>query len=194
MAPCFDQPPGAVWAFTTAFEVAAGIFDTAFFFHKLSFIGMDALGVAWLAFAARFSGHDAWVTPKRLAALSILPAVTQVLVWTNQYHGLVYTSLSLEGNESLAGLRGTYGTWWWIDSAYSYGLIVVGLVVVLSLFVRRYGLYRRQVASLLAAAVVPVAADALFTYGVLGAESVNLAPASFAWVGLVCTGASRVTS
>ncbi len=176
---------GAVWAFTTAFEVAAGSFDTAFFFHKLSFIGMDALGVAWFAFVARFSGHNAWVTPKRLAAISILPAATQVLVWTNQYHGLVYTSISSERSESLMSLHRTYGAWWWIDSIYTYGLIVVGLVVVLSLFVRRLGLFRRQVASLLLAAAVPIAADALFTYGALDSIPVNLAPASFAWVGLV---------
>ena len=82
---------GAIWAFTTAFQLASSSFDTAFFFHRLSFVGMGVLGVAFFAFAAQYTGHDAWVTPKRVVALAILPAMTQVLVWTNQYHGLVYT-------------------------------------------------------------------------------------------------------
>lgn len=176
---------GAVWAFTTAFEVASISFDSAYFFHKLSFIGMGVLGVAWFAFAAQYSGRDTWLTLKNLAALSILPVVTQVLVWTNQYHGLVFTSLSLRTTESLAYLQEHQGVWWWIDSAYTYGLIAVGAALMLPLFVRHFGLYRRQIAFLLAAAVVPIVADLLYISGVLSSESVNLAPASFAWVGLV---------
>ena len=74
------------------------------------------------------------------------------------------------------------GVWWWSSPPWTRLCSQAHHLDLL--FVRAFGLYRRQAAALMAA-LVPIAADSLYTYGLVGSEDVNLAPASFAWVGLV---------
>ena len=176
---------GAIWAWTTALQLASGTLEYAVVFHKLAFIGIDTLGVAWVAFAAIYSGREKWVTPDRLGVFLFLPALTQVLVWTSQYHTLVWKALTLNPAGSYMVLHESPGPWWWVDTAYSYVLIVIGIVLLASMFIREPGIYRRQVAALLVAVLVPLAADAIYTLSLSKSEPVNVTPALFAWVGLV---------
>jgi PAS domain S-box-containing protein len=176
---------GAIWAVTTALQIASGTFAYAVTFHKLAFIGMDIIGVAMFAFAAAYSGKTKWVTTGTILALSLLPLLTQVLVWTSNYHTLVWTALTMDMHGSISVLHEDPGIWWWVDSVYTYLLLVLSIGLLARMFIREPGLYRRQVSALLVAVLVPVAADAIYTYGSPSAEPVNLAPAMFCWVGLV---------
>lgn len=174
---------GAFWAWTAGLELASADAGSAFFFHKLSFFGMEAVGIAWFVFAVEYCGRDKWMTWQRLVLIGTLPVATLVLVWTNQWHGLVFESVRMESVGDYLLLRKNAGLWWWIDSAYTYCLLVGGIAILASLFVREAGLYRRQILALLAGVVVPMAADAFYV-ATRGSEPVNLAPALFAWVGL----------
>ncbi len=174
---------GALWALTAALELSSGSLTQAVIFHKLSFVWMEAIGVAWFVFAAVYAGHDRWASPKRVAALSALPAVTLVLVWTNAWHGLVFRSLEMQAAEEMFFLRKAPAIWWYVDSAYTYCLLVAGIVVLGSMFLREFGLYRRQVGALIAGVVVPMAADIVYVSG-QSSSLVNTTPALFAWVGL----------
>ena len=173
-----------IWAWTTSLELASGSFGSAAAFHKLSFLGMDLIGVAWFAFAAAYTGHESWVTPKKLYAISLLPAINQVLVWTSGYHTLVWKTLTLDTTGSFAVIRESPGVWWWVDTVYSYCLLGIGIALLGAMFIRKPGLYRRQVAAVLAGVLVPIAVDAVYTFGMPKSEPVNLTPALFAWVGL----------
>jgi len=176
---------GTFWAWTAALEVASGSLGAATFFHKLSFLGMEAVGIAWFAFAAEYAGRDRWITRNKLIALCALPMVTTALIWTDRFHHLVFRSLHMEEVGGHLFLQKTPAVWWWIDSAYTYTLLVGGILILGYLFVRAIGLYRRQILALLAGVVAPMAADIVYVQGVGGAETVNWAPAFFAWVGLV---------
>ncbi|OFW59525.1 MAG: hypothetical protein A2133_10440 [Actinobacteria bacterium RBG_16_64_13] len=176
---------GAIWAWTTAFQLASGTLEHAVAFHKLAFIGIDAIGVAWFVFAATYTGHQKWVTARKLVILSLLPVMTQVLVWTSPYHTLVWKALTMNAAGSSAILHESPGVWWWVDTAYSYGLLVLGIVLLAVILFRELVIYRRQVTALLVGVIIPLAADAIYTYGAPRAEPVNLVPALFAWVGLV---------
>jgi PAS domain S-box-containing protein len=176
---------GAIWAWAAALQLASGSLEYAVLFHKLAFVGMVTIGPAWFAFAAMYTGRERWVAGRRLAVLSLLPATTQVLIWTTPYHTAMWRGLTLDTSGSFAVLRESPGVWWWVDTAYSYCLLGLGIVLLVSVLIRDPGLYRRQVTALLVAVVVPLAVDAVYAYGMPLSEPVNLAPFFFAWVGLV---------
>src|SRR3990172_609353 len=175
---------GAIWAWASSLELASGTLGYAIIFHKLSFLGMVTIGPALFAFAAEYTGHDRWVTTKQLAALALLPATTQVLIWTSGHHAFFWRALAVDASGLFVVLDKTPGVWWWIDSAYTYGLIGITVFILGATFVREPRLYRRQISAILAAIFVPVAADFMYIDGLAGSESVNLTPALFAWVGL----------
>ncbi len=176
---------GMLWALAIGLQLASGSFEYAVAFHKVAFVGMDVIGVAMIAFAAAYSGHRRWVTAGTLLALSLLPIMTQVLVWTSDYHTLIWIDLTFEYHGSQALLREQPGIWWWLDTAYTYLLMAGSVAMLARMFFREPGLYRRQAAALLAAVMVPVVADVAFVYGAPSSETVNLTPAFFTWVGLV---------
>ena len=176
---------GGIWAGFTALQMASATLGAAVIFHKLSYFGMDLIGIAWFAFAAQYTGHERWVTPKKLVAVAIVPFTTQILVWTSPYQTILWKALAFGTTGSFAVLRETPGLWWWIDSIYNYGLLGIGVIMFFFLFVREPGVYRRQVSAVLAAVLVPLAVDSIYTWGLPRAEPVDLAPICFVWVGLV---------
>jgi diguanylate cyclase (GGDEF)-like protein/PAS domain S-box-containing protein/putative nucleotidyltransferase with HDIG domain len=174
---------GTFWAWTAGLELASATLSNAAFFHKLSFFGMEAVGIAWFVFAAKYSGRDRWMTPPKLLGVMALPLITLVLVWTNGWHGLVFESLRMEAVGAEMLLRKIPGIWWWIDSVYTYALLLLGIGMLGHMLLREFGLYRRQIVALLVGVVGPMGADAFYVI-TRGSEPVNIAPALFAWVGL----------
>ncbi|MCL5735529.1 MAG: diguanylate cyclase [Actinobacteria bacterium] len=175
---------GAFWALMSALELASASAGTAAIFHKVSFLAMDAIGIVWLAFAAQYAGRDRWITRNKLIIISALPAVTQVLLWTNKFHHLMFKSLVMKDIGGHSFLQKTPGAWWWVDSVYTYVLLVAGIVILGYMLIREFGVYRRQIAALLVGGIVPMVADFLYVQGIQGDETVNWAPAFFAWIGL----------
>jgi PAS domain S-box-containing protein len=176
---------GTLWALAIALQFASGSLASAVVFHKLAFLGMDVIGVAMLAFAAAYSGRSRWVTTGSVLALSLLPALTQVFVWTSDSHTLIWKALQMDLQGSMAVLHETPGVWWWVDTVYTYVLLAAAIALLARMFFKEPGLYRRQATALIAAVVVPVAADVAYVYGAPSAETANLTPLFFAWVGLV---------
>lgn len=175
---------GGYWALTAGLELASSSLGAAFLFHKLSFLGMGAIGPIWWAFAARYVGRDQWASRNKLIALSVVPFVTQVLLWTNQYHGWVFESLSMRLIGGQYYLDKATALWWWIDSVYTYAVLIGGFLVLCQLFLREPGLYRRQIMALVGGLLVPFLADVVYVAGLQGQETVDWAPAFFAWVGV----------
>ena len=176
---------GALWAVMTALQISSGTLVYAITFHKLAFIGMDIIGIAMFAFAAAYTGRSRWITGGTIVALSLLPILTQVFVWTSGQHTLIWKELALVPRGTMAYLAESPGVWWWIDSVYTYVLLAAGIALLGWMFIKNPGLYRRQASALLVAMLVPVVADSIYTYGTPEAYPVNITPAFFAWVGLV---------
>jgi PAS domain S-box-containing protein len=175
---------GALWALTAGLQLASGTLAFKIIFHKLSFVAMDGIGLTLFAFAASYSGRTRWIRGPRLAVLSLPFVVTQVLVWTSGHQTLMWKALSLGSYDSLKVLHETPGTWWWVDFVCTYLLVVAAIGLLGFMFIRSPGLYRRQVTAVLAAVFVPLAADLLYVYRFEAADSINLTPALFTWVGL----------
>jgi diguanylate cyclase (GGDEF)-like protein/PAS domain S-box-containing protein/putative nucleotidyltransferase with HDIG domain len=176
---------GALWAWMTALELTAGTLSGAVVFHKLTFLPIEVIGPALFVFAAEYTGHDRWVTGRKRALLAVVPVISLALIWTTPLQSLFWRGLAMEASDSFMYLHKTPGMWWWIDSAYTYGLILAAVALIGAMFVREPGLYRRQAAAILAAILVPVVVDSLYIFNIVGSGVVDLAPALFGWVALV---------
>src|SRR5690606_25828221 len=122
---------------------------------KVEYIGIVAVPVAWLAFAVEYTGHEQWITRRRLALASVPSLVTLLLVWTNEAHGLIWRTISLVPHAGFVGWRATYGAAFWLFTVYAYLLLLFGSVLLLWVVLRRPHLYRGQAAAILAGTVAP---------------------------------------
>jgi PAS domain S-box-containing protein len=126
----------------------------ALFWFKLRFVGLAGGPIAWLVFALIYSGRSKWLTTRHLLALSIIPVITQVMIWTNAAHGLwlqhdveFFQAGPLLIADTTARIP---GLWFGVHAAYGFLAILLGVIFMLqTLRARADGLYRRQTVLLL---------------------------------------------
>ncbi len=158
----------AEWSLAYALELGSPDLPTKLYWDNISWLGAVCAPTLWLAFALQYTGRARWLTRKSVAILAVEPLVTLLLVWTNQFHGLIESKIRLDTSGSFSALVMTYGGWYWINIAYSYVLLLFGTLLICLLIpalIRSASLYWGQVSALLIAVLAPWVGNALTTFG-----------------------------
>ncbi len=139
----------AQWMLGYVLELASADFPAQVFWDKVQFVGTCILPTGWLVYVIQYTGRQNWLTRRRLALLSIVPLVTLLLVFTNEAHGLIWSSQWLEMDGLLVIKRSSWGMWLWAYAAYSHVLVIAGIILLFQALIRSGHLYRWQAAALL---------------------------------------------
>jgi PAS domain S-box-containing protein len=171
----------AAWTLTYTFELSSTDLPTKLFWAKCQYIGIVNAPPAWLAFTFQYTGQGRWLTPRRLALLLIIPATTLLLVWTNEQHGLIWSSTAIKQINSFSVLDLTHGAWFWVHTAFSYlAMLTGGLLLVQAILRRTQRLYRRQMGALLISSLAPWLGNALYVFNLNPLYPLDPTPFAFA--------------
>jgi PAS domain S-box-containing protein len=176
---------GAVWAVGYALSLGASELSTRIFWGEIKYLGIIAVPLAWLVFALQYTGREGWVTRGVLTLLAVEPIVTLVLVFTNEVHGLFWSSrgASTIGPSPIVEL--VYGPWFWVHLSYSYLLLLVGTVFLTQALLSSAYIYRGQRIALVVGALMPWVVNAAHVSGLVSVGSPDPAPLAFAAAGVV---------
>src|SRR5215213_5665421 len=84
-----------IWALFYTVELAVPTFEAKLLAAQLQYLGIICVPLAWLTFTRQYAGDHRWPSHPTFALLSIIPLITLGLVWSNQFHGLIWSSVSL---------------------------------------------------------------------------------------------------
>lgn len=171
------------WGISYILELAALDIQTKTFWAIIKFAGVVATPVAWLTFAFEYTGRKAWINARRLAMLSIVPLTTMIVLITNGTHRLFWTSRDLAFEGGFLLLVTPYGPWFWIHAAYTYTLIMVGLVLIIRALLRWPAQYRGQMIWILLSTLTPLIANAITIFKILPIL-IDLTPFAFTVTGI----------
>jgi PAS domain-containing protein len=169
----------SAWTAGYALELGAGDLAAKVFWAKVEYLGIAAVPLAWLVFALRYTGREGWLTRRNLALLAALPLVTLLLVWTNEAHGLVWSSTRLGAPGASPALEVDHGAWFWVHWSYSYLLLLLGTVLLVSMIARSMRMYRRQGVTLLLAAAAPWVGNGVYVLDLGPVPNLDLTPFAF---------------
>lgn len=110
--------------------------------------------------------------------LLIIPILSLIMLWTNDYHHLFY----IEYDTIRTGV--IYGPYFTIHTIYSYLLIAIGLIRMIYHSIKSTGFFSKQSILIFIGILIPVIVNVLFTLEVLDL-SVYATPISFS-VGMFC--------
>jgi PAS domain S-box-containing protein len=144
-----------LWSFGAALEVSSADLTTQMFAVMLQYPGIVTVPVGWLLFAFEYSGREHWITKKNLLLLSLVPAISFVMVATNSAHHLFYTSVTEKAFGALNYADISFGPFFWFNTIYSYLIIYIAIMFILQRFVFTSGLYRGQMVAILIAILTP---------------------------------------
>lgn len=93
---------------------------------KVAYLGIVAVPPAWLWFAFQYTDGNGRLTRRHLILITLVPLVTLLLAWTNEWHGLLWLPTSLESENPFGGEA--HGLWFWLHLLFFYALLLAGTV------------------------------------------------------------------
>ncbi|MDP2958520.1 MAG: histidine kinase N-terminal 7TM domain-containing protein [Longimicrobiales bacterium] len=172
-----------VWTLAYAGEILVPSLEGKVLAARIQYLGISLVGVSWLGFATEYTGLS-WWSPRNVALALAVPAVTLVLIWTNDAHLLVWSAVSLSRGRPYTVLDLGHGPWFWVQVSYSYLCILVVMGLLLRTVLVRGQLFRGQAGLLFLACLPPLAGNAIYVAG-LADTDLDLTVFGFSLSGLL---------
>lgn len=142
------------------------------YFDYFVYIGTCFLPVAFLYTSLIFS-RTKIVFNKRHLVFFIIPIISLLVLWTNDFHHLFYINYSTNLNETI------YGPYMVIHSTYSYILIGFGLLHLFKYSIKNSGFFSRQSLLIFLGVLSSVLINMLGAFNIVN-MSIYITPISFA--------------
>jgi PAS domain S-box-containing protein len=171
----------AWWGLAYAVELSVDDIGVKSRWGDLKYVGITALAPAWLAFVLQYTGRGRRVTRRLLALLAIEPVLVLILLAVPATHDLVRFYPASASTEELPIVE--VGPAFWAILVYNNILLVVATTLFVASMVRLARSYRRMALALLAAALLPWAANLLHNFMVGWFARMDLTPFAFTVTG-----------
>jgi diguanylate cyclase (GGDEF)-like protein/PAS domain S-box-containing protein len=166
----------SVWSLAYALELSVTNLNAVTFWARVQYFGIVLVPIAWITFALQYANRDQWITRRKLSVLAIEPLIVLLLVWTNEWHKLIWIEIDIASRGTTIGSGYTYGPGFWANAAYTYLLILAGTLILIQTLIRSPDLYRGQVISLLVGVMAPWAGNAVYLAGLSPLPNLDLTP------------------
>lgn len=157
-----------LWSLLYGFEISSKSLPWIILWAKTEYLGIVTIPVFWLAFSLAYTGRENLLTPRNWLLLFIIPAITLIMVWTNEAHGLIWSETGTMKSGELILFDVEYGAWFKLAFAYFYILLFGGSAVAIISALRAPPLYRAQAVTTIIAMIFPVLGN--LTYVLIGSE------------------------
>ncbi len=176
----------ALWGLSDVLSDLAGNNTAKIYLDRVSYLGVAAIPVAWLIFTIRFTKSDRYLRHKKSLLLFIIPAITILMLWTNDLHHLMISDSGFARVDQMTILYTTYGFWFWIHAVYSYSLFLLGTLLLVKRLFGLSQILRKQSVLILIAILVPLAMNVLYTFRLFPTYPIDVTILSFLFTGLLC--------
>ncbi|MEA3288161.1 MAG: histidine kinase N-terminal 7TM domain-containing protein [Candidatus Marinimicrobia bacterium] len=173
----------AEWALAGFFEAAATQLAHKILWSQISYLGIVFTPPLYLIFALSYGQHTRLITKRNIIIASIIPVLSLLMAITNDLHHWIWinVSISTEGNIGLYD----HGFWFLIHIAYSYTMILAGMIIIIRTVKRGPSLFRSQMLIMILGAALPLLANFIYVFGANPIPGLDWTPLAFGVSGLL---------
>ena len=153
----------AVWAFGYAMITLSPALETKIIWLKIENIGILTVPALWFIFTVQYAQVDKWLNKYTGALLFIIPFISLVLIFSNSWFHFYYSSVR-PVSESGGPLVIERGPWYVVTAIEAYLLNLVGMGVLIWRFVSYRNIYRKQLAILIGAVLIPLVVNIFYQF------------------------------
>lgn len=146
---------------------------------RLGYFGIVSVPVFWLVFAIQYSQQEKAPSIRKLGWLWIVPLITMLMLWTNDWHGLMWSSVDMVKLQGIMVQSVEHGTYFWVHAIYTYGAVLAGAVIFVRRAIQTEDAYRGQAATMLLAAFVLLLGNGLYVFKLLPFRGLDITPFTF---------------
>ena len=109
---------------------------------------------------------------KSYLLLFVVPILSLLILWTNDYHHLFYIKYSINLNET------QYGPYLFIHSVYSYSLLLIALIRLIKYSIKNAGFFSKQSLLIILGTLIPLVVNIISYLGIIN-SNVYVTPITF---------------
>lgn len=172
----------ALYCFGYALELNQTTLQGIFFALRIEYLGICFLPAFWVMLALQYTGYGASLPKWFYKSLFVLPVVTVILLNTNPWHHLHYSTFELNNSGPFPLVQFGKGIWYHVNIFYADVCFFVGNLLILRMVLRSVGRTRKQAATMFCASVIPWIGDFIYQAGLMP-YNIDLVPITFSLVG-----------
>jgi diguanylate cyclase (GGDEF)-like protein/PAS domain S-box-containing protein len=153
----------AVWAFAYAMITIFPTLEEKLFWLRIENIGILTVPVFWFLFTVQYAQVNKWLNRYTGALFFVIPLISLIFISAEDWFPLYYLSVR-PASPNGGPLIIERGPWYLIGALQSYALNLAGIGVLIWRFVYYRNIYRRQLIVLVAAVLIPVAANLFYQF------------------------------
>jgi len=173
------------WCLGSAMEFFSLQMWAKIFWIKISYIGVATAAPLWFMVILEYAQHEKYLKPAYIGMLMVLPLVIILLVFTNDLHGLIWPSITPVSSMTGSLLIYSHGVGFWVNIAYSFILIILGLIILLRLLMKSPRIYHTQILILILSGLIPLFCSVLYNTDALGIPGLDITPFGLTISGLL---------
>ncbi len=160
----------------TASVLAQLLFAEKFNIDPIRFEYFSYIGGCFLPVSIFFTGlifaNTKIQFKKKYLLMFIIPIISLLVLWTNDYHHLFYEQYSTNFEDTI------YGPYMTIHNIYSYALLGIGIFYLLKFSIRNSGFFSKQSTLIVLGISIPVVINILGTFKIIP-MSIYVTPITF---------------
>ena len=156
----------AIWIMGAALEIGSFSLEAKIFWDKVKYAGILVVPTGWFIYILQCTGKGSWLTRNRVFLLSVLPLTFLLLILTNEYHELIWASVTLHPSLPTLEITKIKGPCFWALVVHSYLMVSLGVLLLIRMLVRSRRTYRWQTNALLIAIFIPWLINLLDVLGI----------------------------
>jgi PAS domain S-box-containing protein len=167
------------WTLVAIVQLTTRYRDLILLIDPLLISFVPIASIAWFLFTLEYAGYGDWHRRTVLTAVFSIPAVTFLLLVTNEYHMLFWSEyrVTYDSGSGLVVPASTPGMWFWIHGAHLWLLQLLAVVLIVRKAIDSWSVYRMQSVTLVAATAPVMVSNWLFNAGV---TTIDYTPAATA--------------
>ncbi|NJC98738.1 MAG: diguanylate cyclase, partial [Anaerolineae bacterium] len=151
----------AVWTFSYAMITLVPSLEEKKFWLRIENLGILLVPVTWFLFTVRFTKQDKWLNPFTAALFYIIPFITLVFVFSDEWFHLYYSAI-----RPVSPIGGPLiierGPWYLYSTIHAYALNLAAMGLLIWSAFQFRSLYRQQMLALVGAVLIPVLANIFY--------------------------------
>ncbi|WP_117148862.1 MULTISPECIES: histidine kinase N-terminal 7TM domain-containing protein [Paraliobacillus] len=175
---------GACYSFGYAFEIISSDLNQIHFWLKVEYIGISFGTLIWFIMVLQFTSHHMLLQKWILVKLSIIPILTFVSHYTNEWHHLFYKDTWLYEWNSFSLVSIKIGPFYMLHIIYSFVLFIVGMLFLLHMYRKAASHMKNQVLVMMIGSCGPYLISIIYLSGFMETP-IDLSPFGLLFSGIL---------
>lgn len=174
----------AIYSFGSSFELASNSLAEIKFWVTFEYIGLPFISPLNLLVVFHYVGRERLMTTKATLATLALPAVSSLLMLTNDLHHLMYQNIQLRDDTPWPLIDFTMGIGYVVNGSYTLACGLVGMWMLARNMRQTLNVYRKQTITMFVSLFIPIGASLIYTMN-LTPYHIDPVPATMSFTNLL---------